>query len=83
MNCRFDNLRKADKSQNNANAGLARHNTSGLKGVSWDSRTNKFRAQIGKNSQNIWLGRFETGEAAHAAYVTASRELFGEFACSG
>jgi 5-methylcytosine-specific restriction endonuclease McrA len=52
---------------------MPRKNTSGFKGVSWDSARRKWRADLGGRA----LGRFDTPEAAHAAYVTAAEQLFG------
>jgi len=40
----------------------------------------QWRAVIGRNGQVIYLGRFATPQAAHAAYVAAARKLFGKFA---
>lgn len=77
---RWANLREATRSQNNFNVGLKRHNTSGIKGVSWDKSRLRWKAQISINSKHLCLGRFETKEAAAAAYQTAAQQHFGEFA---
>lgn len=77
---RWCNLREATRSQNNANVKLKRHNTSGYKGVSWDSERGLWKAQICVNNARKQLGRFENIEAAAAAYKTAAKEHFGEFA---
>jgi hypothetical protein len=77
-NNRWGNLRRATKSQNNANRPLQRNNASGLKGVSQDE--GRWRARIYKNGRGRHLGSFPTSQAAHAAYVKAARKLFGEFA---
>jgi hypothetical protein len=79
-NNRWTNLRQASRSQNNANRRRPRHNTSGYKGARLCHESGKWRACIGRNGKNIHLGRFETAEAAHAAYLAAARKLFGEFA---
>ena len=76
-NC-WSNLRRATKSQNNANRSLQRNNSCGLKGASPDGR--RWRATIFKNGRIRHLGIFPTPQEAHAAYVKAARELFGEFA---
>lgn len=78
-NCR-DNLRLATISENNANARRRSDNQSGYKGVRWDEKTGTWRARIGLNGKRFSLGYFDTPEEAHAAYCTAARELFGEFA---
>jgi hypothetical protein len=79
-NNRWNNLRRATSSQNNANRRRPRHNTSGFKGVSLYRRTGKWRACISRNGRLISLGAFRTAQAAHAAYEAAAHELFGEFA---
>jgi HNH endonuclease len=78
-NC-WTNLRQASRSQNNANRRRPRQNTSGYKGVYLCRESGKWRACIGRNGKKIHLGRFETAQAAHAAYVAAARKFFGEFA---
>jgi hypothetical protein len=76
----WTNLREATRSQNQANAGLPSTNCSGIKGVHWDKKDKKWRAQIGVKGKKINLGGFDTPEPAHAAYVFAANEYFGDFA---
>lgn len=77
---RIENLRLADRVQNNANRGQSR-SKSGLKGV-WfvPNRARQWRAGIGLGDRTIHLGSFHTAKEAHAAYCQRARELFGEFA---
>lgn len=77
---RIANLREASRSQQLANQGRRRDNTSGFKGAFWEASRRKWQAYIQVNGRRIHLGRFATPEAAHAAYVTAAAEHFGEFA---
>jgi HNH endonuclease/AP2 domain len=79
-NNRWNNLRQATASQNNANRRRPRNNTSGYKGVYRGRRPGQWRAQIGKNGRTKYLGTFPTRQAAHAAYVAAARKHYGEFA---
>jgi hypothetical protein len=79
-NNRWNNLRRATLSQNNANRRRPRQNTSGYKGVYLCRRSGKWRALIGSNGKVVYLGKFATPQAAHAAYLAAARKLFGEFA---
>ena len=74
----IENLRPANHAQNARNMRRRNSNKIGLKGV---SRANqKWQARITVNSKGIYLGVFDTPEAAHAAYVTAAERLFGDFA---
>ena len=83
------NLRPATRSQNNANSRLKNNNTSGLKGVSLclHSRErgyqNIWRASITIDGRARNLGRYRTPQEAHAAYLKAAAEAFGEFANAG
>lgn len=77
---RFCNLRLADKWQNARNAKTPKTNTSGFKGVCWDKDAKKWLAQINIDGRSRKIGKFSTAEAAHAAYVKAATDLYGEFA---
>lgn len=77
---RRSNLRVATHSQNMWNTKTPRHNTSGLKGVSWDRVNEKWIAQIRVDKKPIWLGRHDSAEDAHRAYCAAALKYFGEFA---
>jgi AP2 domain/HNH endonuclease len=79
-NNRWSNLRRASASQNGANRGRSRQNSSGYKGVSLCRRSGRWEAYITKKRRRMHLGTFDTPEAAHDAYVAAARKLFGEFA---
>ncbi len=77
---RRSNLRLATESQNMANRGKQRNNTSGFKGVHWSQKHGKWKAEICCNRHRQHLGLFiDPVEAAHA-YDSKARELFGEFA---
>jgi len=80
LNDRWINLRAANKSTNGANATMRVRNKSGRKGVTWDKAREKWRAKIVYQYRCIELGRFDTIEAAAAAYECKAKELFGEFA---
>jgi HNH endonuclease/AP2 domain len=82
-NNRWTNLRRATHSQNNANRRRPRHNTSGYKGVYPGRRPGQWLAQIGWEGRMHYLGTFQTRQAAHAAYVAASRKYHGQFARAG
>lgn len=71
---RWDNLRPATYSQNSAN----RRSWSELKGTHLVD--GKFQSRIMVAGRYIYLGLFDRPEDAHAAYVAAALEHFGEFA---
>lgn len=80
LNNRRANLRAATRSQNMHNTGVSKRNRSGFKGVSWDSRRRCWLACVNSNKVPHRLGCFDTPEEAHAAYVSATIRLHGEFA---
>lgn len=79
---RIENLRETDGSTNQANRRVRPDNESGLKGVNFMPRQNKWQARITSDRKQIYLGLFATKEEAHAAYMDAARNLFGAFARS-
>ncbi len=79
-NNRWSNLRAATKSQNTANSGLHVNNTSGLKGVSWNKKENKWQVNITVNKYQRRVGTFDCRAAGYFAYVIAADKAFGEFA---
>lgn len=72
----ISNLRDATSAVNQQNQRHAQmNNACGLLGVCWVERLHKFKACIRKAGKSIHLGMFQTPEAAHAAYLTAKRQL--------
>jgi len=82
LNNRIDNLRKATRTQNVANKTARKDSKLGLKGVSKrvHNKTNPYAARIKVNGKQKHLGYFPTPEQAHAAYMEAAIECYGEFA---
>jgi HNH endonuclease/AP2 domain len=76
---RIANLREATNGQNQANS--KRHSISGFKGVRKHHR--KWTASIRYEGQFIYLGLFDTPQAAHAAYCKAAKKLHGKFFNNG
>lgn len=71
----WDNLREATNAQNCQNSATYKSNTSGFKGVTWDSSRGKWKAQIAVNGKQKIIGRFADKVVAHQAYLTAKSEL--------
>jgi hypothetical protein len=81
-NNKIFNLRDVTRSQNNMNRKNRSDNLSGLKGA----RRRKNRdgsfvwvSSIWIDGEQKYLGRFKTPEDAHAAYVAAAEQNFGEY----
>lgn len=74
------NLRLATRSQNGANSGLSRRNTSGYKGVSWRSDLGRWHSSIKIDGRSRHLGYFNSREDAAQAYNAAAVEAWGPFA---
>ncbi len=80
---RRSNLRLATQGENMANTrrrGVPSAYSSRFKGVYWDTRDRKWRAQIRKNGKVHRLGRFIQEEDAADAYDRAATLMFGAFA---
>lgn len=78
-NNKISNLRVATKQQNGWNVGLAKQNTSGIKGVHFDSYSGMWRASC----QQTKLGRFKTKEEAAEAVKSYRERAHGPFANHG
>ena len=74
------NLRWCTQQQNCFNRSLSsKKNTSGIKGISWYKKKNKWIVQIGFNNKLIYLGYFDNLDDAKAARQAKANELFGEY----
>lgn len=74
---RWSNLRIADYRQQSWNAPAHHHNKSGLKGAWPCKTTGRWVSMLQDGDRRIWLGRFDTAEEAHAAWIKAAAELRG------
>lgn len=73
---RLANLRDVPKALNAQNLrGAKAQSATVVLGVSYDRSRGKFIAQITANRRYFHLGRFDTKEAASAAYLAAKRRL--------
>lgn len=76
----WHNLRPCTARGNAGNSGIHAHNTSGLRGVSLNTRSGKWHAQIKINGKQTYLGRRDTPVEAARLYDAAAIKHFGEFA---
>ena len=79
LNNALYNLREATATQNLYNTPIRSDNTSRYKVVALDRRWNKFRAYINIEGKQQSLGYYDTAEEAGSAYVSAAKELHGEY----
>lgn len=82
LDCRRENLRRADFSDNAANRTRNRRNKNGYIGVTWRKNCTRrpFCAILVKNWRRYEVGPFATALEAALAYDDLSRRLNGEFA---
>lgn len=77
---RIDNLRIATRTQNNQNSKIRKDNSSGVKGVHFFTRTQKWQAYIDLNRKRISLGYFHDLESAKKARLEAEDKYHGSYA---
>jgi hypothetical protein len=83
MNNDISNLRAASKADNQRNAGMYAHNTSGIKGVSWHTAAGKWHVQIKVLGKKKYLGIYEDIELAELVAQEARSKFHGNFANHG
>jgi hypothetical protein len=76
----WDNLREATRGQNNANSKLRLTNRSGVKGVWFVARVNRWRASVTMDKKTYNLGYFKSLDDAAVSVAQAREKFHGEFA---
>lgn len=79
---RISNLREATNTQNQYNAKLAAHNTSGVKGTCWCVWHKQWKVTLRVNGRTKLIGYFDNLEDAAEARRKAAPIYHGEFARS-
>lgn len=79
LNNRIENLRAASGSENSWNARTPKDNTSGVKGVHWDTERRAWFAQITIGGKRIPLGRYRSLDEATIVRQRAAARLHGDF----
>ena len=82
-NNKIENLRIASLQENQYNCKLRKDNTSGIKGVSWDKRTSKWKVQLMIYGKKKGLGYYKDLELAQLVVAEARRKYHGEFSNNG
>ena len=83
LNNNIDNLRIATQSQNKANTGKYKNNTSGDSNISWHKASGKWQVEVTANNKKHYGGLFVNKEDAIAKAIQMRDELHGEFANHG
>lgn len=76
-NNKINNLREATSQQNSFNRKISKSNTSGIKGLTWHKKLNKWQAVIGLNGVNKYLGCFLDKELAKIVIIEAREKYHG------
>jgi hypothetical protein len=79
---RWANLRAATNQQNQRNITMSKANTSGIRGVGWHKRIEKWQASIRVDGRLLSLGYFESLDEAAQVRRDAELRHFGDFAPS-
>ncbi len=79
QNNHISNLRFATNKENQQNSKLSIKNTSGVKGVYFDKRRKKWRAQIKIDGIRIHIGYFDNLEDAKIARINRANQAFGVY----
>ena len=79
----WSNLRSCNRSENSCNGSLPRHNTSGVKGVSWDKSRGKWSVVIEFKGKRDFIGRFDCIKDATTKARAAREKLHKGFTNHG
>ena len=77
---RIENLREASKIENAYNRKTSKNNTSGIKGVRWDKKRERWIAKINIDGKPKYFGSFKDIELAELVVIEARSKYHGQFA---
>ena len=80
MDNRKANLRIVTHGENLMNRPPLKNNTTGLKGVTWHQREQKYQVRVSKGRKREFLGYFEDKIEAAKIYNKRAKELYGDIA---
>jgi hypothetical protein len=80
QNNSVQNLRPATTSQNQYNSKISIRNKSGVKGVSWYKKTNKWQVRVSVNGKQTNFGFFDDLELADLVAQEARTKYHGQYA---
>ncbi len=76
-NNQIENLQSISQQLNMSKSKKPKNNTSGYKGVAWNSRAKKWQVQIQYKGKMIYLGYFNCPTKGAIEYDKKSKELYG------
>lgn len=76
---RKQNLRVVTSRQNGLNSSIRKDNTSGVTGVCWDKRRQKWLVRVHDNGKEICLGYFDNFDNAVATRKYGEERYYGEY----
>lgn len=76
---RIVNLRLATNQQNQFNSNIRKDNTSGIKGVSWNKKANKWMASIRIDKKKTYIGTYDNLEIAKMCLDIARQKYHKDF----
>lgn len=79
-NCK-SNIRQCNPGQNNLNKEVRKDSQTGVKGVRYHKKKNRYIANIRINGKQKEIGKYKTLEEAKVAYNKKAKEVHGEFYC--
>jgi len=79
-NNKVENLRPADKSQNNMNRPVQKNSPSGHKNVHWNKQHEKWMVRVQKDAAVVFGGLFSSVEAAAERAAQLRGQIHGQFA---
>ena len=79
----ISNIRKATSSQNVFNSRLQKRSSTGVKGVTFNKREQKYQARVGFAGRHGHIGYFRTLQEAANAVKAAREKYHGEFCNHG
>ena len=80
LNNKIENLREATIKQNGWNRKLSSNNKTGIKGISWVKKYNKWQVYCKTNYKSYFLGYFDSFNDAKEKIISFRKEHHGEFA---
>lgn len=80
LNNKIDNLRPANHSKNGFNRKIGKNNTSGIKGLSWSKKSQKWQTSIKANNKTHYFGYYKYKDIAEIVLTMARQKLHDTFA---